>query len=83
MGGVAHTGTHVRRVEGGSSHKEAAQEKLEAYPEGKAVTCYVNPEDPAFAILEHSTRAALYSLWFPLLFVVGGAGMILSALRTK
>ena len=81
--GTTHTATHVRRVEGRSSHKEGAEEKLERYPVGKEVTAYVNPADPSFAILEHSSRAALYSIWFPCLFMLGGVGMIISALRQK
>lgn len=81
--GVSHTGTHVKRVEGRTSHREGAQARLELYPAGKSVTCFVNPADPTFAVLEHTTRAALYSIWFPILFVVGGVGMILSAVRSK
>jgi hypothetical protein len=73
----------VKRVEGRSSHKEGTEERLEQYPVGKEVTAYVNPADPEFAILEHSSKAALYSIWFPCLFMVGGVGMIISALRKK
>ena len=32
------------------------------------------------AVLKKDTKAALFSIWFPCLFIVGGAGMILSAL---
>lgn len=81
--GTAHTGTRVRRVEGRSSHKAGAEEKLARYPVGAPVTCYVDPADPAMAILEHSSRAALYSIWFPLLFIAGGMGMVISALRKR
>jgi hypothetical protein len=45
--------------------------------------CYVNPSDPTIAILKHGTRAALYSIWFPLLFVVGGLGIAWTAIRRK
>jgi hypothetical protein len=41
----------------------------------------VNPALPAEAVLEHASRAALYSIWFPLLFVVGGLGMLRGALK--
>jgi len=32
-------------------------------------------------VLQHGSRAALYSIWFPLLFVLGGFGMLRGALR--
>jgi len=83
LDGKTHTASHVRRVEGRTSHKEGAEARLEAYPVGKEVTAWVNPADHDFAVLEHSTRAALYSIWFPCLFMIGGLGMIISALRKK
>ncbi|CAN5895216.1 hypothetical protein BH11VER1_BH11VER1_01980 [soil metagenome] len=76
-------GTHIQRVEGPSSSRDKADERVKKYPAGKVVPCYVNPAQREMAVLEHSTRAALYSLWFPLLFVVGGLGMIWGALRRK
>jgi hypothetical protein len=81
--GKTHTSTRIKRVDGPSSHKNKTEEVVARYPLGKPVTCYVNPAQPDFAILEHDSRAALYSIWFPLLFVAGGAGMVVSALRGK
>jgi hypothetical protein len=81
--GETHTSTRIRRVDGPSSHKSKAEEVVARYPVGKPVTCFVNPAQPNFAILEHDTRAALYSIWFPLLFVAGGAGMVVSAMRNR
>lgn len=81
--GVKHTGTRVKRVEGASADRSKAEKVVKAYPPGKVVTCFVNPAQPDFAIIEHATRAGLYSIWFPFLFVVGGAGMVWSALRRK
>lgn len=74
-------GTHLKRLDAPTVHEERALEKVTEYPVGREVTCYVNPADPAQAILRHDTRAALYSIWFPLLFVVGGLGMARAALR--
>jgi len=79
--GSRYTGTRVKRVEGPSNNRDKMDEIVASYPPGKMVTCYINPEQPGFAILEHATKAGLYSIWFPLLFVVGGGGMIISALR--
>lgn len=47
---------------------------------GQEVTAFVNPENPAEAILEHETKAPGYSIWFPCLFVIGGLGIVLRAL---
>ena len=41
---------------------------------------YVNPSDPDFAVLKPDTKAAGYSIWFPLLFVVGGLGITVRAI---
>jgi Protein of unknown function (DUF3592) len=71
--------TRVRRV------KET--EKLEGFfntiPVGTRTVCYVNPADPDFAILQRDTKAALYTIWFPGLFIVGGLGMTIAAIRRK
>lgn len=77
--GVTRTGTKVERVEGASNKQGKPKAKVAEFPVGRLVTCYVNPAQPELAILKHASRAALYTLWFPMLFVVGGAGMVLSA----
>lgn len=53
------------------------------YAEQSAHTAWVNPDDPDEAILEHDTKAAGYTLWFPALFIVAGAGMIWGAFRGR
>ena len=79
---VKHTGTRLRRVEAApTQHLDKAREKQLNYPPGSAQTCFVNPAAPEEAVLEHASRAALYSIWFPLLFVIGGLGMLRGALR--
>ena len=79
--GQSYTGRRIKRVDGPSSQKATAEAAVAKYKPGETVTCHVNPAQPDFAILEPDSRAALYSIWFPLLFVVGGAGMIVSAFR--
>lgn len=81
FGGREMTGTHIKRVDSPSQHEEVARKKLENYPVGSKLTCFVNPQQPTQTVLKHDTRAALYSLWFPGLFVVGGLGMLWNALR--
>jgi hypothetical protein len=83
FGGQTRTGQNIRRVDGPTVHESEARKKLEAYPVGHETTCWVNPAQPDQAILQHSTRAALYTLWFPLLFVAGGIGMAWNALRRR
>lgn len=77
------TGTHIKRVDSASQHEELARKKLEEFPIGQETTCYVNPAQPAQAVLKHDSRAALYSIWFPLLFVLGGLGMAWNAMRRR
>ena len=79
--GITRTGDHIRRVDGPSSEKEKAELLCAKYPPGRETECFVNPEQPDFAVLEHTTKAGLYTIWFPLLFVAGGSGMVWSAWR--
>jgi hypothetical protein len=74
------TGSLIKRVNSPSQHDDVARKKLESYPVGAELTCYVNPAKPDQAILKHDSRAPLYSIWFPILFVVGGLGMAWNAL---
>jgi hypothetical protein len=83
MDGKGFTSRRVKRVQGPTSHKEAAEATAGRYRAGKMMTCYVNPAEPDFAILEHDSRAGLYTIWFPLLFVIGGAGMVLAAVKRE
>jgi hypothetical protein len=83
LNGQSYTGRRIKRVDGPSSQKGTAEATVAKYKPGETVTCHVNPAQPEVAILEPESRAALYSIWFPLLFVVGGAGMIVSAFRAK
>jgi Protein of unknown function (DUF3592) len=79
--GLTRTGDHIRRVDGPTSDGEKAERLCAKYPAGRETECFVNPAQPDFAVLEHATKAGLYTIWFPLLFVIGGAGMITAAWR--
>ena len=81
-GGVYHT-DRIRRSDGPKGYREDAEALREEFTPGQAVTCWVNPEEPSYAVLKHDTRAPLYSIWFPLLFVVGGLRMAWGVLRRK
>lgn len=73
----------IRRLNSPKADLELAEALREQYTKGQTTTCYVNPDDPAFAILKQDSRAPLYAIWFPLLFVVGGLRMAWAALRRK
>ena len=81
--GQSLTGHRIKRVDGDTVHEENAKEKLETYPVGLDTTCYVNPAKPDETVLQHGSRAPLYSIWFPMLFVVGGLKMTWDALRGR
>lgn len=84
INGARHSSQRVRQVEAAASqHLEDVRQKQQGYPPGAEKICYVNPQAPDEAVLEHASRAALYSIWFPLLFVVGGVGMVWGILRQK
>lgn len=80
--GVHHTGTRLKRVDSPSQHQDVVIQRLQPWPPGSESTCFVNPASPGMAVLKHDTRAALYSIWFPLLFVAGGMRMAWGALRS-
>ena len=82
LNGGKHISTRIRQVEAAPTlHFDDAVQKQQLYPTGSRQTCWVNPAAPDEAVLQHGSRAALYSIWFPLLFVLGGFGMLRGALR--
>ena len=82
VGGESHSAETVSlRGTSWSSHSEPARSWMERYPLDSEQTCHVNPDDPSQAVLEPDSKGPGYSLWFPLLFVVGGLVMIVNAVR--
>ena len=81
--GKKFTGSRIKRLPTESSDPRKLKKHIEAYAEGTETVCYVNPEAPSEAVLKKDSKAALYSIWFPFLFIIGGIGMILSALFRK
>lgn len=62
-----------------SSKREIAEGRMAEYPVGASRTCRVHPKDPDFAVLKPDSLAPGYSIWFPGLFVLGGAVMVIRA----
>lgn len=54
---------------------------VETYPAGSEQRCYVDPNAPEEAVLKLDSKAPGYSLWFPLLIVAGGLGIISGGVR--
>ena len=79
--GTVYHGTKLRRIEGPTPHRATALAAAAKYPVGRETECLVNPGNPSEAVLEHATKAAFYTLWFPLLFAAGGTGMLFAAVR--
>lgn len=73
----------VRSRERATAVKTRAEAWQARYPTGTETVCYVRPDDPSFAILEKDSKAVIYTIWFPGLFVVAGLGMAVQALRKK
>jgi hypothetical protein len=64
-----------------SSNSEKAERLVEKYPAGTTTECFVDPDDPDRAVLKKDSKGPGYSLWFPILFVVAGVGIIVGAVR--
>ncbi|MBL9117338.1 MAG: DUF3592 domain-containing protein [Verrucomicrobiaceae bacterium] len=77
--GQRYVGDRIKRLPSIHTTMEKAESTRQNYVPGQMITCWVNPHSPTEAVLKHDTRAALYSIWFPLLFVFGGLRMAWSA----
>lgn len=61
--------------------RESVEELSETLAVGTVTEGRVNPEAPGEAVLRSESRAPGYSIWFPLIFVVGGLGVVVGAWR--
>ena len=81
--GKTYTGDRIKRLPTEASDPRKLKDKIEKFSAGTKTVCYVNPKQPSEVVLKKDSKGGLYSIWFPCLFIVGGAGMILSALFRK
>jgi hypothetical protein len=79
--GQTYLSNGVKRLPVVTKTREGLREWLERFPEGVETICYVNPDDPGRALLVRDSKAALFSIWFPGIFILGGLGIAVSALR--
>lgn len=81
--GHDYVGRRLKRLPTEVSDPRKLKTAIESYAPGTETVCYVDPDAPELVVLKKDSKAALYSIWFPCLFVVGGAGMVFSALFRK
>lgn len=82
--GQPRTGDHLTlRDNPWSSNREMIGNKAAEFPAGMETTCRVNPASPQIAVLKVDSLAPGYSIWFPGLFVIGGLGISVRALRNR
>ncbi len=68
---------------GGSSSGYASKKKIvRRHPPGKVVSCYVNPNDPADAVLDREIGYAFLLGLLPLIFMAVGGGGLYMILRS-
>lgn len=79
--GSSHEGNRYKRLPSKSASRAKLERIADRYPVGSSATCFVDPENPGIAVLRKDSKGALYSIWFPGLFVAGGIGILLTALR--
>lgn len=64
-----------------SSHRDDIIGEIARYPVGERRICHVCPIPPYSAVMKPDSLAPGYTLWFPFLFVVGGLGIVIKALK--
>ncbi|MDP5006765.1 MAG: DUF3592 domain-containing protein [Verrucomicrobiales bacterium] len=80
--GESFTGTRITlRENPWTSKRELMEEREKEYTAGMVTSCRLDPAMPERAVLKMDSLAPGYSIWFPGLFVVGGLGITVRALR--
>ncbi|OQA16960.1 MAG: hypothetical protein BWY64_02342 [bacterium ADurb.Bin363] len=78
--GIEYKSNRYRYFSSSSSHREAARLKNK-YPPGRETVCYVNPSSPGEATLKRNFTKVMPVYFFPVLFVLVGAGGIYGFLK--
>jgi hypothetical protein len=73
--GVPYRSNRYNFVTFSSSGYESKREIVDSYPEGSETVCFVDPEDPTWAVLMRDFSPAYLVGLFPLLFLVVGAAV--------
>jgi len=78
--GHDYLGDRLKRLPTEAGDPKKLNKWIEQYAVGTETLCWLDPDLPEMAVLRKDSKAALYTIWFPCLLIVGGAGMIVSAL---
>ena len=78
--GHDYLGDRIKRLPTEASDPRKLKKKIEQYAVGTETVCWLDPDLPEMVVLKKDSKAALYTIWFPFLFIVGAVGMIYSAL---
>ncbi len=81
--GHDYVGERYKRLPTEAGDPRKLKRRLDQYPVGTETVCHLDPDAPELVVLKKDSKAALYTLWFPCVFIVGGAGMVWSALFRK
>ncbi len=79
--GHEYLGNRFKRIQPVSSHQEKIASLVEETPVGTKLVCLVDPANPGSAVLKKDTKRAIFSIWFPGLFALGGLGIVISTIR--
>lgn len=78
--GQDYLGNRLKRLPTEASDPKKLKKMIERYPVGTETVCWLDPDLAENVVLKKDSKAALYTMWFPFVFIIGGAGMIVSAL---
>ncbi|MEO0414562.1 MAG: DUF3592 domain-containing protein, partial [Verrucomicrobiota bacterium] len=82
--GKEYTGTKVKTLAPRSVNVKKALKITDQYPEAASALCYVDPKNPSEAVLKKPrSKAPLFTVWFPGVFVFAGVGLIFNAIRYR
>ena len=82
-GGTYESDRYGLRGASWSKRRDDAEALVAAYPVGTVHECHVDPLNPEMAVLRGESKAPGYSIWFPMIFVVGGLGVVVGAWARK
>jgi hypothetical protein len=83
VNGEEHRSSRYQFMGGSSSGRKSKAAIVRQFPPGSQRTCYVNPRNPAEAVLERGLTADMWFGAIPAVFLLVGAGGLFAMLRGK